>query len=65
MLKDKQDCPYNGGGYAKPLRSWLDLLSIQYTQTDFFCETFLYTQKEKKSCLRTEKTPNNESSLEQ
>ena len=39
-----------------------------YIKSNSFCETFLYTQKEKKqSCLRAgiKKRPNTESSLEQ
>ena len=30
MLKDEQDCSYNGGGDARPLKTWLDLSSAQY-----------------------------------
>ena len=30
MLKDEQNCSYNGGGYAMPLKTWSDFSSIQY-----------------------------------
>ena len=30
MLKYDQDCSYNGGGDAKPLRSWSDFSTMQY-----------------------------------
>ena len=30
MLKDEQDCSYNGGGDARPLKTWLDFSSARY-----------------------------------
>ena len=30
MLKDEQNCSYNGGGDARPLKIWSDFSSIQY-----------------------------------
>ena len=30
MLKGEQNCSYNGGEDAKPLKTWSDFLSIQY-----------------------------------
>ena len=35
MLKDEQDCSYNGGGDARPLRSWSDFPTIQYSISSF------------------------------
>ena len=32
MLKDEQNCSYNGGGDAKPLKIWSDFSSMQYYQ---------------------------------
>ena len=37
MLKDEQDCSYNGGGDARPLRSWSDFSTLQYTERILVC----------------------------
>ena len=34
MLKDEQNCFYNGGGEARPLKIWSDFSSIQYVPED-------------------------------
>ena len=31
MLKDEQNYYYIGGGYAKPLETWSDFSSIEYS----------------------------------
>ena len=41
MLKDEQNCSFNGGGDAKPLKTWSEFSSIQYTKSKN-CETFVY-----------------------
>ena len=34
MVKDEQNCSYNGGGDAIPLKIWSDFSSIQYKMPD-------------------------------
>ena len=47
MLKDEQDCSYNGGGVLRPLKTWSEFSTGQYIQKAIFCETFLYTKSKK------------------
>ena len=36
MLKDTQECSYNNGGYARPLKTWSYFLLIQYRKSCIF-----------------------------